>query len=60
MINLPEKLKYVHTEVNDDGREIVHRGYEIRKCENCNREFLCGNTSISNLCGYPDCGKEAI
>ena len=49
-----------HLIINEDGKEFMHRGYEIRKCFRCGDEFLAGIGSPADVCGGKNCGKEKL
>ncbi len=50
-MELSNKMRSPHNEVNEDGRVAYHPGYETRKCEICGHEFLCAVGSIATCCG---------
>lgn len=59
MIDLPDKAKVPHEEVEEGGKKTYwHPGYMVKRCETCNREFVCSVQSLVTFCGYKDCGKE--
>jgi len=47
-----------HLEVNEDGREYNHPGYDEIPCPVCRRPILCSKRCLAPQCGRKDCGKE--
>ena len=52
---LPDKLKIPHLEINENGLQHQHLGYEMRKCAKCRCLFVSAIISPFNLCGRKIC-----
>ncbi len=54
-MELPDNLKAVHQEANDDRQVRTHPGYMIRICLYCKKEYIGSINSPFNYCGDPGC-----
>ncbi len=57
--DLSDKARRAHFEINEDGRELWHAGYEIAYCEKCNQPVIHSRAvNIEPNCGRKECQSK--